>query len=71
MRTVAMLPEILGADRRLDADYIDSCRRKRNKVEYNYVGGASDADVDELVDFTVSLRSDIVAWLKLNHPELL
>ena len=71
MRTIAMLPEILGVERKLDADYIDACRRKRNTVEYNYVGGASDADADELFEFTISLRADILEWLEHNHSEYL
>jgi len=69
-RTLLALPLILGDDRRKDAEYLDTCRTKRNTVEYDYVGGASDADADELVDFVKELRADVLGWVKKNHPEL-
>ena len=71
MRTIAMLPEILGMDRKADADYLDACRRKRNIVEYDYAGGASNEDADELIRFTKSLNSDVQEWLKLHHQGLI
>jgi hypothetical protein len=37
-RTLAALPEILGEARKGDAKYLDDCRKKRNIVEYDYVG---------------------------------
>ena len=38
-RTLAALPEILGEAKKADAKYLDDCRKKRNIVEYEYVGG--------------------------------
>ncbi len=64
------MPLILGASRKKDANYLDSCRIKRNRVEYDYVGGASEDDVKELLDFSEELRRDVLAWLKDHHPEL-
>ncbi len=55
-RTIQCLPIILGPERRLDAEYLDACRTKRNRVEYDYVGGASDDDVNELVEFARECR---------------
>jgi hypothetical protein len=69
-RTIVALPLILGVDRKSDADYLDSCRIKRNKVEYDYVGGASEDDAEELLTFVKELRDDVLAWLKKHHPEL-
>ena len=65
------LPLILGNVRQEDANYLDSCRKKRNVVEYDYVGGASEKDAKELLQFASELRSDVLAWLKENHPDLL
>jgi hypothetical protein len=40
-------------------------------VEYDYVGGASDDDAEELLTFTRSLREDVLSWLRTKHPEYL
>jgi len=70
-RTLAALSEILGEAKKADAEYLDDCRKKRNIVEYDYVGGASEADADELIEFAKDLGDEVVNWLKKNHPELL
>ncbi|MBU1692509.1 MAG: hypothetical protein KKC51_00945 [Verrucomicrobia bacterium] len=69
-RMIAALPLIMGADRKTDADYLETCRRKRNVVEYDHVGGASDADADELLQFAAELMAQVRHWLKNTHPEL-
>jgi len=70
-RTLAALPEILGEAKKADAEYLDDCRKKRNIVEYDYVGGASESDADELIVFVKEFRDEVISWLKKNHPELL
>jgi hypothetical protein len=55
----------------MDAEYLEACRTKRNRVEYDYVGGASDDDVSELLDFAKELRGQVLKWLKASHPALL
>lgn len=70
-RTLQALPLILGDQRKGDADYLDACRSKRNVVEYDYVGGATEANAEELVEFSRELEQDVLAWLKKHHPELL
>jgi hypothetical protein len=70
-RTLAALPEILGETKKADAEYLNDCRKKRNIVEYDDIGGASESDADELIEFVRKLKDEIIAWLKKNHPELL
>ena len=70
-RTLQALPLILGTQRKDDAGYLDACRAKRNTVEYDFVGGATDADADELVEFVEALEIDVLDWLKRLHPGLL
>lgn len=70
-RTIAAMPLILGSSRKDDADYLDMCRIKRNTVEYDYVGGASENDAVELLDYVRDLRQDVCDWLDEYHPELL
>ncbi len=70
-RTLQALSLILGNARKPDADYLDACRTKRNTVEYDYVGGATDSDADELIGFVKDLEKDTLAWLKSRHPGLI
>ncbi len=69
-RTIDALPLILGDRRRGDAAYLDVCRIKRNAVEYDAAGGATDAEADELLQFATTLREDVIGWLRTTHPEL-
>ena len=70
-RTIQALPKILGSEKSDDASYLDTCRAKRNTAEYDSVGVATDHDSDELIEFAESLRDEVMAHLKKNHPELL
>jgi len=68
-RTLGALPHILGAQRQGDADYLEGCRRKRNTVEYDYAGGASKSDAQELIAFGHELRNEVLVWLHKKHPD--
>ena len=70
-RTIQAMPLILVKMRKEDAKYLDTCRIKRNVVEYDYVGGATTDDANELVRFAEDLREDVLSWIKHNHPQLL
>ncbi len=70
-RTLAALPEILGKAKEKDARYLDDCRKKRNIVEYEHIGGASESEADELIAFVDVFRQEVIAWLKNKHPELI
>jgi len=69
MRTIATLPHIGNLRTKADADYLNTCRRKRNTVEYDYSGGATDKDADELIAFTKEFRDDLIHWLYSAYPE--
>lgn len=70
-RTIMAMPLILGESKNADSNYLDACRTKRNKVEYDYVGGATAEDARELLEFVKELREEVLAWLGDNHPELI
>lgn len=70
-RTLQALPLILRTQRKDAAAYLDACRAKRNTVEYDFVGGATDADADELMEFIEGLESDVLNWLRAQRPDLL
>ena len=70
-RTIRALPVILGKKWENDARYLDTRRNKRTIVEYDYVGGVSEGDVEELIQFVRQLRNVVLAWLKEVHPKFL
>lgn len=63
------MPLILGADKEVDADYLNSCRSKRNSVEYDCIGGVTSADADELIEFVEELKEEVFVWVKTNYPQ--
>jgi hypothetical protein len=69
-RTLAALPLILGAGRREDAAYLDVCRLKRNTIEYDIAGAATEGDVAELLEFARGFREEVLSWLREKHPGL-
>ena len=54
-----------------EAKYLDACRMKRNVVEYDYVGGATAVDANELVGFAADLKEEVLIWIKNHHPQFL
>ena len=70
-RTLQALALILGPERQGDADYLDSCRSKRNTAEYDSAGHISPEEAGELIGFSTELHRTVCSWLKENHPELL
>ena len=69
-RTLQALPLILGAERQDDADYLDTCRSKRNTAEYDSAGQISPEEARELVVFTTEFRFIVIDWLQQKHPAL-
>ncbi len=59
MNTIALIPDFLGRDKKEYSDYLDTCRRKRNTVEYDCAGGATREDVMELQGFVNEFRTEV------------
>jgi len=59
-RTLAALPLILGERHKDDANYLDTCRTKRNTAEYDRAGVRTEEDAGELIDFVRELRAEII-----------
>ena len=70
-RTIQSMPLILGTNKEEDANYLDTCRVKRNTLEYDYAGGVSHEEADELLDFVSELKKEVVDWIWNKHPELM
>jgi hypothetical protein len=69
-RAIAALPEILGEQWKDEADYLETCRRKRNIAEYDRAGVVTNQDASELAAFCKELRQEVLAWLDENHSQL-
>lgn len=69
-RTIQALAVVLGKERNSDVEYLDTCRSKRNTIEYDFAGGVTENNADELIEFVEVLRKDVLKWLKQNHPQL-
>ena len=70
-RTIQALAVILGNDARVDVDYLEVCRKKRNVIEYDAAGTVTERDAAELAKFASGLRTRVLEWLKDHHAELL
>lgn len=60
---------ILGAAHQSLLDYFDTCRQKRNQVNYDHAGLTSDAEANELIVRTNEFRTLVNEWIKQNHPQ--
>lgn len=67
----AALPDVMGESMSDLADYFDLCRRKRNRLSYERVGLATEADVEELTETTEQFAKQVREWFRENHPDLL
>lgn len=63
-RTLHSLPFVLGDKHKENADYLDTCRKKRNETEYDFAGNISEEEVQELLQFCEELRDEVRAWSK-------
>jgi hypothetical protein len=67
-RTIQSLPLILGEERRDDAEYLETCRIKRNQAEYDVAGGVSNEEAEELSEFCRKFRAEVLEWLRSRNP---
>jgi len=50
------------------AAYFDTCRRKRNQVDYDFAMVASDTEVEELLSSAEEFRTTVEVWICAQHP---
>lgn len=51
------------------ASYFDTCRRKRNVVDYDSADMVSETEAEELLQKAKEFRDLIEKWIAQNHPE--
>jgi len=69
--TFQAMKAILGKDYYKLADYFDSCRAKRNITDYDYAGGISKQETEELIKEAEKFLETVISWLKENYPNFL
>lgn len=69
--TIAALPLLLAKSAQQRADYLDTCRIKRNRAIYDRAGEVSAQEADEALREARIFREEVLAWLKKKHPELM
>ncbi len=60
---------ILGPAHQSLIDYFDTCRQKRNQVNYDHAGLTSDSEAIELVERADEFRTLVEDWIRKNHPK--
>lgn len=69
--TLSLLPELMGPDQMDRKTYLDSCRRARNQADYDRIDVVSKAELLELLQDTLTFRSEVLDWLRREHPDLM
>jgi uncharacterized protein (UPF0332 family) len=60
---------ILGKDYAELADYFDSCRTKRNALDYDLAGVISETEFKELVSEAKKFYHFVKDWVKRHYPQ--
>jgi hypothetical protein len=67
--TLEAVALIFGPAQQKLMDYFDTCRQKRNQVNYDHAGLTSDAEANELIERANEFRAWVAEWIKQNHPQ--
>lgn len=60
---------VLGRTAQQLTDYFETCRRKRNAIDYDYAEVATDSQASELLEKAAEYRRLAEAWIAKNHPK--
>lgn len=60
----------LGAEINQTANYLDRCRRKRNKLSYDAAGVATEQEAAELLAEVTAFEGTVEKWIAENYPHL-
>jgi uncharacterized protein (UPF0332 family) len=53
------------------ADYFETCRRKRNMIDYTQSHVATETEAQEIIEKAREFCELIEAWISTNHPDLM
>ncbi|MCL1971811.1 MAG: hypothetical protein FWG57_02330 [Endomicrobia bacterium] len=63
------ITDILGKKYEKTAIYFDSCRAKRNEVDYTGVFNVSSTEVAELIKEAETFKAEVKKWIEDNYPQ--
>lgn len=69
--TFAAFGAIVGEEYTDRIMYLQACRNKRNRAEYEQADRIGEAEVTALIEEARELRDWVAAWLSYHHPELM
>jgi allantoicase len=61
---------VLGKAAHKYADYFETCRRKRNTIDYTFSNVATDTEAKEIVVQAKQFYVEVEDWITKNHPAL-
>lgn len=60
---------LLGAEARRLTDYFETCRRKRNLIDYDSAEVTTESQAAELLERATQYQSLVEGWIAKNHPK--
>ena len=60
----------IGGEAAALSDYFETCRRKRNVIDYMTSSVATDTEAEEIVKRANDFRSVVEKWVRLKHPSI-
>ncbi|MGA8231344.1 MAG: SAV_6107 family HEPN domain-containing protein [Candidatus Acidiferrales bacterium] len=61
---------VLGKAAHKYADYFETCRRKRNLIDYSFSNVATETEVKEILAEAAEFYDEVEDWISKNHPSL-
>ena len=60
----------IGGEATLLSDYFETCRRKRNVIDYMTSSVATDTEAEEIVERANEFLKVVEEWVQLNHAAI-
>lgn len=61
---------LLGKPAQRYADYFETCRRKRNTIDYTFSNVATETEANEILAQAAEFYHQVEDWITKNHPSL-
>ena len=61
---------VLGKPAHKYADYFETCRRKRNTIDYTFSNVATETEAKEILVEAKEFYNQVEDWIAKNHPSL-
>jgi uncharacterized protein (UPF0332 family) len=68
MVTFEALEIAMGSSVSNVASYLDTCRRKRNQVDYDFANAATETEAEDLLRKTEEFRDLVEQWIRKHYP---